>query len=355
MDGSDREVGEMELPGFVLRPFRPEDGAAYAALLAASPDTGSIGTAESFEIDPYQALVGIHDDANGLVAETPGYEGLVGGACVRFGHCRWEGDVRPSALLNTVVVDPGFRRKGLASQLEDFAARQFDEDGVFFAIIQRNNIGSERAASRWACQILKGRLAFISKKTCSTRPSGPYVVHPVRSEELPAVVDRMNAYYREYNLYPPETPESLAEWLGKTPFNAPYRHYRVVTDRRGSLLGGMAVTETYRLRTTQITRMPTILRALNRVFHVVPISGQLRELTVSRAWFVPGQLGAMRHLLETVCWEWREIATTIIVFADVRSPMMRVCNVRPWTGAVMASFALRAPVASSEDRLFYYA
>ncbi|MCX6069767.1 MAG: GNAT family N-acetyltransferase [Chloroflexi bacterium] len=345
----------MESASFMLRPFRPEDGGAYAALLAASPDTGSIGTVETFEIDPYQVLVGVHDEARGLVAETPGYEGLVGGACVRFGRCQWEGELRPSALLNTVAVHPGFRRKGLASQLEDFAARQFTTDGVFFAVIQRNNIGSERAAGKWAGQILRGRLTFISKPTRSTRPSGPYVVRPILSEELAVVADRMNEYYRDYNLYPPESPDSLAAWLGKTPFDARFRHYRVVTDRRGSLRGGMAVTETYRLRTTQITRMPAILRVLNRVFRVVPISGQLREVTVSRAWSGPGQHMAMRHLLETVCWEWRETATTIMVYADVRGPMMRVCNVRPWTGAVIAGFAVRAPVACSEERLFYYA
>jgi GNAT superfamily N-acetyltransferase len=340
---------------FLLRPLRPEDGSAYAALLTASPDTGRIGTAERFEIDPYQALIGNHPDAVGVVAEAPGHEGLVGGACVRFGRCQWEGKVRPSALLNTVVVHPDFRRQGLASQLEDFAVRQFDEDGVFFALIQRNNIGSERAASKWASQMLGDRLAFISKATRSKFPLRPYVVRSVQSEELATVAGRMNEYYRDYNLYPPEGHDSLAEWLGETPFDAPLRHYRVVTDKRGTLLGGMAVAETYRLRTTLITRMPAILRILNWVFRVVPGSGQLREATVSRAWFAPGQEEAMRHLLKTVCWEWREIATSVIVFADVRSPMMEVFNVRPWTGTVIAGLALRAPVACSEDRLFYYA
>lgn len=53
---------------FSLRRFQPEDGPAYAALLAASPDTGSIGMAERFEIDPYQALVGVHDEAVGVEA-----------------------------------------------------------------------------------------------------------------------------------------------------------------------------------------------------------------------------------------------------------------------------------------------
>jgi GNAT superfamily N-acetyltransferase len=340
---------------FSLRPLRAEDGSAYAALLAAGADSGRIEMAERFEIDPYQAMVGVNANTVGIVAETPGHEGLVGGVMIRFGRCQWEGEVRPSALLNTLVIHPDFRRRGLATQLEDCAVRQFGEDGVFFAVIQRNNTGSERATRKWAGRIVEDRLAIIAKTTRPTRPARPYVVRPIQPEELPTVAERMNAYYRDYNLYPPESADSLAEWLNRTPFEAPFRHYRVVTDESGSLLGGMAVAETYRLRTTLLTRVPAALRMLNLLFRVVPTSGHLRELTVSRAWFVPGQHEALRHLLEAVRWEWREIATSVVVTADVRSPMMEICNVRPWTATVIAGVALRAPVACSEDRLLYYA
>jgi ribosomal protein S18 acetylase RimI-like enzyme len=40
-----------------------------------------------------------------------------------------------------VAVHPRFRRQGLASQLEILAARQFDTNGGFYAIIQRHNTG----------------------------------------------------------------------------------------------------------------------------------------------------------------------------------------------------------------------
>jgi len=344
----------MNPTSFALRQFQPEDGAAYAALLAASPDTGSIGMAERFEIDPYQALVGVHGDAAGIVAEASGHDGLVGGALTRFGSCQWEGEVRPSALLNTVVVHPDFRRQGLASRLEETMARQFGEDGVFFAIIQRNNIGSERAAGKWASQIMRGRLASIPIKMRSTRPAGPFIVRAVQPEDLAMVAERMNEFYREHNLYPPESAASLGDWLQRTPFGTRFRHYRVVTDKGGSLLAGMAVTETCRLRTTRVTHMSAVLRMLNLIFRVIPRSGQLRALTVSRAWYAPGRPEAMGHLLETARWEWREVGTTLVVFTDVRGPMMKICRVRPWTGSMIAGFALRAPVKSSEDRLFYY-
>jgi hypothetical protein len=164
----------------------------------------------------------------------------------------------------------------------------------------------------------------------------------------------MNDYFRDYNLYPSETAADLAARLNKTPFLRPFRHYGLVTDGRGLLLGGLAVTETYRVRTTLITRMSAILRALNRLFRVVPLDGQLRPATVGRSWFEVGQEEAMRHLLEMVRWEWREEAATIIPASDVRGPMMRVANARPWTAVVVASLAVRAPT-STADRLFYYA
>jgi GNAT superfamily N-acetyltransferase len=339
---------------FGLRPLRPEDGYAYAALLAADADSGRIGMAERFEIDPYQALVGVNANSAGIVAEAPGCEGLAGGVLIRLGLCQWEGEVRQSALLNTLVVHPDFRRRGLATQLEDHAVRQFGKDGVFYAFIQHNNIGSERATRKWADRIVRDRLAVIPMTVRSARRSKRFVVRPAASEELATVAEGMNAYYRDYDLYPPETAASLTECLNRTPFEWPFRHYRVVTDVHGSLLGGMAVAETYRLRTTLITRMPPMLRLLNLIVRVVPASGQLRELTVSRAWFAPGQQETMRHLLDATRGEWSKVGASLVVSADVHSPLMEVCRVRPWTGTMIASLAVRSPAAYSEDRLLYY-
>jgi hypothetical protein len=346
---------------FSLRLLGPQDGPAYAAVLAASPDTGRIATAARFEIDAYQALMSIHKDTAGVVAETPGYDGFVGSGLVRFDQCQWEGEVRPSALLNALVVHPHFRRRGLACQLarwrEEFARRRIGDGGVIWAIIQRSNTGSERTACKWAPQFLSRRVTIVPLRMRSVPPrrAAHLDVRPARAEDLEEVAEQLNRYYRDYNLYSPETKSSLAAWLAETPFDSPFRHYRVVTDGAGALLGGMGLSENFRVRTTLITRLPFVLRIPNRIFHVVPADGRLREVALSRIWYMPGRLDAMRYLLEMQRWEWRARGTSMVLYADLRSQLIRLLGLPERIGRTTVGIAVQAPVPCAQDRLVYYA
>lgn len=346
---------------FSLRMLRPEDGIAYAAVLAASPDTGRIATAAHFEIEPYRALTLLQGDTAGVVAETPGFDGFVGSGLIRFDQCQWEGKMVPSALLNALVVHPDFRRRGLASQLarwrEEFARHRIGEGGVIWAIIQQDNTGSERTACKWASQFLGQRVTIVPLRVRSAPPrhATHLEVRPALPSDLGEVAEQLNRYYQDYNLYSPETMNSLGAWLAETPFDSPFRHYRVVTDATGSLLGGIGLTENFRLRTTLITHLPPVLRIPNRIFHVVPADGRLREVALSRIWYAPGRLDAIRHLLETLRWEWRARATSMVLYTDVRSQLMHLLGLPERIGRTTVGIAVRTPIPCAQDRLIYYA
>ena len=156
-------------------------------------------------------------------------------------------------------------------------------------------------------------------------------------------------------MYPTETAESLAHWRSETPFDTPYHHYFVVTDRSGNILGGLGLTEYYRLRKLIATHIPPMLEFLNIFLKALPKDRIMRELGMSRIWFADGHLKAAQYLFETMRWEWRDKATSIMCFTDTRSPVMEIYNLRPWTIKSMGGVALRAPTEMPEDHLVYYA
>lgn len=345
-----------------LRQLTPEDSLKYGELIAESPDTGAIRVSQRFEIDPYTAVTNAHPGSAGVVAETPEYGGFIGAGLVRVSRCQWEGQDVPYALLNTLVVHPKFRRRGVASRLakwrEEYAGQQFgSEEGVTFAIIQKNNTGSELTAKKWYRQFLADRLVIIPMNVRSKPPvqMTEFSVREISPSEMDEVAAKQNRFYKDYNLYPIESAESLVHWCSESPFDTPFHHYFVVTDRSDNILAGAGLSENGRMRKLIVEHVPPMLEFLNRFLRVVPADRVMRELNLSRIWFADGQLNVARYLFETVRWEWRDKGTSVINFVDVRSPTMDIYGVRPWTIKSGGGIALRAPTDMPEDRLVYYA
>ena len=66
------------MPEFTLRPMEPTDGPAIAALIREEAQTTSISMTTSYRHDVYQSLMAQHPSLFGVVAETPGVDGLAG-------------------------------------------------------------------------------------------------------------------------------------------------------------------------------------------------------------------------------------------------------------------------------------
>jgi GNAT superfamily N-acetyltransferase len=343
----------------VLRPITPADGDAFAALLARSADAGAFQLSSRFRIPPWDALRALHGTFDGVVAEEPGTPGLVGCGLVRFMRAHFEGAVRDVALLNTLVVDPAHRRKGIASALAAWRVRHARErvgpDGVVFAGIQMGNVGSVKTAARWATQTLPGVVGVYPTPPRRTSPkrSDGLRVREAEPRDYEAFAAHLDASCGDYDFFPPENAGTLSAWLSETPVEGPFRFAYVIEDAAGNLVAGLALSELARIRTTRILRMPRVTSLLNHVIRIFPRDGHMREASTSRFWYRPGAERAAVRLWEVLRWEWRERASTFLLWSDPRAPLATLMKPPPWMPKSTGSLVLAAPVPWDPARFVY--
>src|SRR5687768_7744698 len=210
-----------------LRELQPTDGPDINLLHSQTPDTGAVAFHTQFHHDPYTTLTLLHPHMRGVVAEAEGHEGLVGMGLVNFGECQFQGDVYPSAYLNSLSVHPDFRRMGIATRLAQWrveAARdhftQQVTDGVIYAGIQGGNTGSISTAAKWSTQRLDdvNRLGIAKVRTKRPRPVDDLRVRRATPNDLEEIAHKQNGFYRDYNFYPPQTAAGLHDWLSLKAF-----------------------------------------------------------------------------------------------------------------------------------------
>jgi GNAT superfamily N-acetyltransferase len=343
-----------------LRQMAPTDGPALRLLNEQTPDTGAVAFYTNFLYDPFETLMAMQPGTTGVVAETPDHEGLVGMGLVTFGECRYEGALLPSAYMSSLSVHPDYRRRGIASRLAawrvEAAHSRFGDDCVIFAGIQSGNTGSLRAAESWANQRVDDRsqLGVNKMRTRPPKPVPDLEVRPARLEELEEVVEKQNAFYQEYNLYPPETAQHLHQWLSTEVFGHRLHDYYVAVDGGGNIVAGLALIETGKLMTGHMVRMPAPLRVANLLLRIVPPDGVVRRLSVERLWFGDGNLVAGRYLMEAVRWLCRERGTMFFAFFDPHSPLAGAVSRPKLVPKTTGSIVLKAPRPMEADRLIYW-
>jgi GNAT superfamily N-acetyltransferase len=345
--------------GITLRPLKSTDGPGLTVLNEQTPDTGAVAFYTKYHYDPYQIFKALDPDALGVVAEARGHDGLVGMGIVSFGECTFEGQLRPYAYLSSLSVHPDFRRRGIASRLANWrveAARaRFGEEGVILAGIQTGNTGSLRTAETWSNQRLDGisRVGVVKMRAKPPRSDPGLEVREARREELEEIARKQNAFYADFNLYPPRTAGDFEAWLSRSAFGHSLHSYRIAVDREGNVLAGLGLTHEGELTTSHVLRMPAPLRLANLFLRIIPADGVNRRLKVDQLWFAPGRLDAGRFLWESIRWQCRDRGTMMMIFFDPRSPVLGALALPRLVPSTGGSIVLSAPVPAREEKFIY--
>lgn len=312
------------------------DGPAIDALARECPDGGSVSVRSVFRENAFHSLENLRPKMVGVGAESPGQEGLVGMGWASLGRCRMEGEMVPYALLNTFMVHPQWRGQGIAAKLSDkvieYATTRLGPTILLLADIQEGNTASRRTAGKWSNQVLPAvTVAPVTVRRKKPETLAGVTVQPLTSDHTEAFAQGLNAFYEEYHLFQPETAESLTAWLSQRPQGLTLHHCLTATDPHGRLLAGLALEEACQLRTYQVVHMPTVLRVANKLLHVIPADGILREILVSRFWYRQGKEAAARCLWQHARWECRDRGTALMAFFDPSSPLAGVIRLKPWS------------------------
>lgn len=332
----------------VLRPMAPGDGDALVQLALSSPDTGQIQISAAYHVDPYRMAMTQQAETLGVVAALPASGQVVGSGFVSFGRRMYEGELRDIAWLHSLLVQPQYRRQGIATKLASWrvacAQERLGKQVIIGAAIQEGNIGSFSVANSWS----KGSAGEIRGGVIKMRRRPPKElqrvhIRQVDVDDLEPVAARLNEFYKAYNFYTPHTAEELSQWLEHTPVDQPIRTYLVAENAAGELVAGMAVVEDHRMAEMQVQHLSLLLRLINKLVRLVPPDGRMKQLAVLKAWFAPGRLDALRFLWETIRWEWRDRGNTITFSYDPRSPFKGLFKTPPWIPQTNLTYAISEP------------
>jgi GNAT superfamily N-acetyltransferase len=329
-----------------LREATEADGPAIERLAAASADTGAIRFSPRFARNPVEVARLARPGIRWVLAERGGE--LAGGGQVSFGELELEGELRPYALLSTLMVHPSHRRQGVARALTDWRLEQAG-DRVIVAGIQSSNAGSFANARRWATQVF-GALATPPIRMRARSPRLHVEVREAGGDDWAAAAAGLARFEAGWNLRVPETAAGLEAWAALEPFGMALRHYLVAVDG-GEVVAGASFAEAGRLSSFHVEHLPPALRTLNLALRIVPRDGVMRQVGVARFWHAPGRADAARELFENARWRFRDAGNALLPSLDLRGPLRHVLPLKPWTPRAVSSVAVRSPVQVDESRL----
>lgn len=342
---------------FTLRELKPSDSLALINLL--TEFDGDMTT--HFQVDPYSAIIsGTEYRTKGVVVETAGYDGFVGMGTVRFGKVQFNGSILPFAFLDGLKVRKEFRGNGLGLQIANWRIQQvrneFGADCVIGTGMLHDNHASHAVASKWCREFAESAfdVRLVPMLTRKPKPLVGITVRELEPSEYEEFAVKQNAFYKNYNLYPPSDPTTIAHALGiSADGKKPYRFF-VAVDSRGNLLAGAQTWARGILKSDTINNPPPPLQILNQVLHLLPSDFTVRDVAVYGIWCGVDQLKVAQYLWEMLRWECREQGTTLAASFDSRDPAMNIVTLKPWhQPRPKITIAIHAPTAINRDQLLF--
>lgn len=314
---------------FTIRRITEDDGDILADIYENTPDTGDLGTAPQFKIDPYVAHSAAYPDT-----ETPGFLAVApdgspaGAGFVNLTHVRAGGDIKPAAYLTGLAVHEEYRGQGLAKRLAaeriNHAHSTHDPDCIIYTSIQSGNEPSKAVAKTWADEFLYETAQTALQPRDDEPATDDYTIRPASETEYDTIVERVNDFYDRAEFFRPYTTELLDAWMDVSPIDEPVLDYYVAT-KDNEIVAGALVEDVHKLVWTKIEDLPPQLKDADELPPTIPDSREMRMTGVVDHWFTDGHEDAAEALIETVRAR-PESGNRIGVSADPDSPATAVID-----------------------------
>lgn len=342
------------MPELTYRLVTPKDSPALEELIAATADGGNIRFTDDYQADLLTVHRGLAEEFHGAVAELDGkIVGLV------FGEVRWVqygGQEVPGVYVSHLRVHPEHRQHGIASGLSNWALEYITDlllsDAVLYGAIMVGNV-SLKLAHKFKFKATKPiQGGIVPMRNSPPKPVPDLEVRIAERNELAAIAEGMNDFYREHNLWVPVNVDTLDDFL-KQEVDEVKPNQLYVAVRDDEIVAGLSLSDRTELVRMRLSHAPWYVRTLGGWLGLLPASGVLDALTVRRVWFRDGELESARYLWESLRFELREQGNCMGIAYDPRDQLAGVFKVPFWIPMFKARYLVRASDPLEAERSIY--